>query len=55
MHAFMDFLQNKLAPMGERISKQRHLKALREGFMLAMPLILVGSIFQLLVSFPVTR
>lgn len=54
MHAFMDFLQNKLAPMGERISKQRHLKALREGFMLAMPLILVGSIFQLLVSFPIT-
>ncbi|MFD1441532.1 PTS sugar transporter subunit IIC [Lacticaseibacillus hegangensis] len=54
MHAFMAFLQNKLAPLGERISKQRHLKALREGFMLAMPLVLIGSIFQVIVSFPVT-
>ncbi|MBP2057584.1 PTS system cellobiose-specific IIC component [Lactobacillus colini] len=53
MKTFMDFLQNKLAPLGEKISKQRHLKALREGFMLAMPLILVGSIFTLLSSFPI--
>lgn len=53
MKGFMDFLQNKLAPLGEKISKQRHLKALREGFMLAMPLILIGSIFVLIASFPV--
>jgi len=53
MHVFMQFLQNRLAPLGERISKQRHLKALREGFMLAMPLILIGSIFVLIVSFPI--
>lgn len=53
MKGFMDFLQNKLAPLGERISKQRHLKALREGFMLAMPLILIGSIFVLIASFPI--
>ncbi|KAA8812274.1 PTS sugar transporter subunit IIC [Lactobacillus crispatus] len=53
MKGLMDFLQNKLAPVGEKISKQRHLKALREGFMLAMPLVLVGSIFLLLASFPI--
>lgn len=53
MHKLMQFLQNKLAPLGERISKQRHLKALREGFMLAMPLVLIGSIFQLITSFPI--
>ncbi|KRM49570.1 PTS sugar transporter subunit IIC [Bacteroides fragilis] len=48
----MDFLQNKLAPFGEKVSKQRHLKALREGFMLAMPLVLIGSLFQVIASFP---
>jgi PTS system, lactose/cellobiose family IIC component len=52
MHKFMDFLQNKLAPFGEKVSKQRHLKALREGFMLAMPLVLIGSLFQVIASFP---
>ncbi|WP_157053652.1 PTS sugar transporter subunit IIC [Schleiferilactobacillus perolens] len=53
MQTFMSFLQNKLAPVGEKISKQRHLKALREGFMLAMPLVLIGSIFVLIASFPI--
>lgn len=52
MHKFMAFLQNKLAPFGEKVSKQRHLKALREGFMLAMPLVLIGSLFQVIASFP---
>lgn len=48
----MFFLEQKLAPFGEKIGNQRHLKALREGIMMAMPLVLIGSIFVLIASFP---
>lgn len=37
MKRIFGFLEQKLAPMGEKIGKQRHLKALREGIMMAMP------------------
>lgn len=53
MNGFFNFLETKLAPAGERIGNQRHLKALREGIMMAMPLVLIGSIFVLIVSFPI--
>ena len=49
----MDFLSNKLAPFGEKVAAQRHLKALREGVLMAMPLVLIGSIFTLIGSFPI--
>ena len=51
--ALMDFLANKIAPFGEKVAAQRHLKALREGVLMAMPLVLVGSIFTLIGSFPI--
>ncbi|RSX56186.1 PTS system, cellobiose-specific IIC component [Bifidobacterium dolichotidis] len=50
---FMTFLADKLAPFGEKVAKQRHLKALREGVLMAMPLVLIGSIFTLIGSFPI--
>ncbi|HCT4326646.1 TPA: PTS cellobiose transporter subunit IIC [Enterococcus faecium] len=40
--------------MGEKIGKQRHLRALREGIMMAMPLVLIGSFFVLIKDFPIT-
>ncbi|WP_377939084.1 PTS sugar transporter subunit IIC [Alloscardovia venturai] len=49
----MGFLEKKLAPFGEKVAAQRHLKALREGVLMAMPLVLIGSIFTLIGSFPV--
>ncbi|MGL4336510.1 MAG: hypothetical protein ACRCST_06420, partial [Turicibacter sp.] len=52
MNKFMIFLEQKLAPFGEKVGNQRHLKALREGIMMAMPLVLIGSIFVLIASFP---
>lgn len=53
MNALLHFLETKLAPLGEKVGKQRHLKALREGIMMAMPLVLIGSLFVLIASFPV--
>lgn len=52
MNGLLSFLENKLAPWGEKIGKQRHLKALREGIMMAMPLVLIGSFFVLIKDFP---
>ncbi|AEF31915.1 PTS sugar transporter subunit IIC [Gardnerella vaginalis] len=52
-NTMMDFLSNKLAPFGEKVAAQRHLKALREGVLMAMPLVLIGSIFTLIGSFPI--
>lgn len=52
-NALMNFLANTLAPFGEKVAKQRHLKALREGVLMAMPLVLIGSIFTLIGSFPI--
>ncbi|MDK7915787.1 PTS cellobiose transporter subunit IIC, partial [Staphylococcus lugdunensis] len=46
-------MSNKLAPFGEKVAAQRHLKALREGVLMAMPLVLIGSIFTLIGSFPI--
>lgn len=53
MKAFLSFLENKLAPWGEKVGRQRHLKALREGIMMAMPLVLIGSFFTLIKDFPI--
>lgn len=53
MKSFLNFLENTLAPLGEKIGKQRHLKALREGIMMAMPLVLIGSFFVLIKDFPI--
>ena len=53
MKKIFGFLEQKLAPMGEKIGKQRHLKALREGIMMAMPLVLLGSFFVLIKDFPI--
>ncbi|HJB23019.1 MAG TPA: PTS cellobiose transporter subunit IIC [Candidatus Jeotgalibaca pullicola] len=53
MKKFLDFLENVLAPWGEKIGKQRHLKALREGIMMAMPLVLIGSFFVLIRDLPI--
>lgn len=52
MNRLMHFLEHKLAPFGTKVGNQRHLQAVRGGFMMAMPLVLVGSFFLLLISWP---
>ncbi|HGQ0119580.1 TPA: PTS sugar transporter subunit IIB [Streptococcus pneumoniae] len=39
MNNILAFLETKVAPFGEKVGNQRHLKAIRERFMMAMPLI----------------
>lgn len=50
-HAFFDFIEQKVAPMAGRFGSQRHVSAIRDGFIGAMPFMIVGS-FLLVFAFP---
>lgn len=49
---FMDMLENILMPIADKLNNNRHLTALRDGFMIALPLIIFGSIFVVLANLP---
>lgn len=51
MNHFLDFIETKLAQPMSKISEQRHLRALRDGVVSAIPFIIVGSFF-LIIAFP---
>lgn len=53
MNKFITFLEEKVQPVGIKIGAQKHLLAVRDGLVLSMPLIIVGSIFLVLASLPI--
>ncbi len=53
MNGLMVFLEEKVQPIGVKIGGQRHLLAVRDGLVLSMPLIIVGSLFLVLSSLPI--
>ncbi|WP_165311803.1 PTS sugar transporter subunit IIC [Vibrio ziniensis] len=50
-NAFFDFIEQKIAPLAGRVGSQRHVSAIRDGFIGAMPFMIVGS-FLLVFAFP---
>ncbi|WP_054788182.1 PTS cellobiose transporter subunit IIC [Gracilibacillus dipsosauri] len=52
MNKFMDFLERVLLPIADKLNNNRYLSALRDGFMVALPLIIFGSIFVVIANFP---
>ncbi|WP_368993476.1 PTS cellobiose transporter subunit IIC [Caldifermentibacillus hisashii] len=52
MNKFMEFLENMLLPIADKLNNNRYLTALRDGFMVALPLIIFGSIFVVIANFP---
>jgi PTS system cellobiose-specific IIC component len=48
MRSFMEFMERYFVPVAARIGGQRHLVAIRDGFVSIMPLILAGSFAVLL-------
>lgn len=46
-------LAEKVEILAYKIGKQKHLLAVRDGMILSMPLILIGSLFVIIQSFPV--
>lgn len=45
MKAFIDLIENKLAGPMTVLANQRHLRAIRDGIIATLPLIIVGSFF----------
>lgn len=51
MEAIIKFLNDRFMPFAGKLAEQRHLKALREGIVAVMPLLLIGSLF-LIIAYP---
>ena len=51
MEKFIKWLEEYYAPVATRIGDQRHLKAIRDGIVSLIPLLLMGSFF-LIIAFP---
>jgi PTS system cellobiose-specific IIC component len=51
--AIIKFLEERFMPFAGRLAEQRHLKALREGIVAVMPLLLIGSLFMIIAYPPV--
>src|SRR5699024_1817423 len=52
MNKLMEVLENVLLPIADKLNNNRYLTALRDGFMVALPLIIFGSIFVVIANFP---
>lgn len=52
MNKFMEVLENVLLPLADKLNNNRYLTALRDGFMVALPVIIFGSIFVVIANFP---
>lgn len=46
-------LETVLMPLAEKIGRNKYLIAIRDGFLLSMPLLIVGSFFLLIANFPI--
>ncbi|KMY49850.1 PTS sugar transporter subunit IIC [Peribacillus loiseleuriae] len=53
MKRLTDFLDKYLSPLGTKLGNQRHLKALSNGMMMTLPLLVIGSIFMMLNNPPI--
>jgi PTS system cellobiose-specific IIC component len=52
MNKVQEFLENRFAPFATRLAGQRHLAAIRDGFISFMPFLIIGSIFIIIQDFP---
>lgn len=47
------FVNDRLVPFFGKIAGSRHLIALRDGMTLAVPMIIIGSVFMIIAQFPI--
>ena len=50
----MTFIENKILPIAGKIASNRYLNAIRDGFVFAMPFLIVGSFILLILNLPFT-
>lgn len=51
MNKLTEYLEKYFMPVAEKISTQRHLKAIRDGIITTMPFMIIGSVFMI-IAFP---
>ncbi|KYH28324.1 PTS cellobiose transporter subunit IIC [Clostridium colicanis] len=52
MEKFMNFLEKHLMPIADKLNNNKYLSALRDAFMLTLPLIIFGSVFVVISNLP---
>ena len=50
----MQFIENKILPIASKIAQNRYLNAIKDGFIFAMPFLIVGSFILLVLNLPFT-
>ncbi|MGG2918284.1 PTS cellobiose transporter subunit IIC [Brevibacillus parabrevis] len=53
MAGFNSFLEARVMPVAGRIAEQKHLQAIRDGIILTMPLLIIGSLFLIIGFIPI--
>ncbi|WP_096225473.1 PTS cellobiose transporter subunit IIC [Geobacillus sp. FJAT-46040] len=53
MDRFIRVLEERVMPIAGRIAEQRHLQAIRDGIILSMPLLIIGSLFLIIGFLPI--
>ncbi|MEG2602851.1 MAG: PTS transporter subunit EIIC, partial [Carnobacterium sp.] len=53
MDGFINFMEKHFIPTASKIGAQRHLVAIRDAFMVTMPLMILGSLAVLLNNLPI--
>jgi PTS system cellobiose-specific IIC component len=53
MEKLVKYLEEHVMPVAGRIAGQKHLQAIRDGIILAMPLLIVGSLFLIIGFLPI--
>ena len=49
----ISFMEKRLMPVAGKIAAERHIRALRDGLAITMPLVIAGSIFMILANLPI--
>ncbi|TDT72478.1 PTS system N,N'-diacetylchitobiose-specific IIC component (Lac family) [Hypnocyclicus thermotrophus] len=55
MSKMMNFVEEKLLPIAGKMASNKHLTALKDGFVFTMPFLIIGSIVLLLVNLPISQ
>lgn len=53
MDKFIGFMEKHFIPIASKIGSQRHLVAIRDGFIVTMPLMILGSFGVLINNLPI--
>lgn len=54
MNKFMQFMERKFIPVAGKLANQRHLVAIRDAFMVSIPLMILGALAVMINNLPIS-